>query len=56
MVESKNRQIEEDGDELEQEEDEKSLDQIIKDLENTPVEKADINDPFYDLFKGEDEK
>ena len=51
-----NKQTKLNNEELEQEEDEKSLDQIIKDLENTPVEKADINDPFYDLFKGEDEK
>lgn len=35
---------------------EKSLEQVIKDLEEMPIEEKDINDPFYDVFKGENEQ
>lgn len=35
---------------------EKSLEQILKELEDMPDAENQINDPFYDFFKGEEEK
>ena len=35
---------------------EKSLDQMLKELEDMPDAENQINDPFYDFFKGEEEK
>ena len=35
---------------------EKSLEQILKELEDMPDAESQINDPFYDFFKGEEEK
>lgn len=41
--------------EIKPKEETKELEQVLKVLEEMPIEEKDINDPFYDLFKGEEE-